>query len=104
MYVHTKVTVEYQAENTRLTDFVFADDAVIFAESLEVRVIALESLHEEAKPLGFQVSWPKTKVQVFGELRDKTVRFINACREYIDILDSFKYIGNVIHNSGESRQ
>ncbi|KAG0714672.1 hypothetical protein GWK47_013640 [Chionoecetes opilio] len=49
--------------NTKITDLVFADDAVIFAESLEVLVMALEALHEEAKPLGLEVSWLKTKVQ-----------------------------------------
>ncbi|KAG0712241.1 hypothetical protein GWK47_018914 [Chionoecetes opilio] len=42
--------------NTNITDLVFADDAVIFAESLEVLVMALEALHEEAKPLGLKVS------------------------------------------------
>ena len=59
--------------NTKITDLVFADDAVIFAESLEVLVIAFEALDEEAKPLGLQISWPKTKVQVFGGLLDETV-------------------------------
>ena len=38
--------------NTRITDLDFADDAVIFAESLEVLVSALEALHEDVKPLG----------------------------------------------------
>ena len=51
--------------NTKITDVVFVDDAVIFAESLEVLVMA-RTLHEEAKPLGLQVSWPKIKVQVFA--------------------------------------
>ena len=32
-------------------------------------VMALEALHEEARSLGLQVSWPKT-VQVFGGLLD----------------------------------
>ncbi|KAG0727997.1 hypothetical protein GWK47_033436 [Chionoecetes opilio] len=36
---------------------------VIFAESLEVLVMALEALHEKAKPLGLKVFWLKTKVQ-----------------------------------------
>ena len=58
---------------TKITNLVFADDAVIFAESLEVLMMVLEALHEETKPLGLQVSWPKTKVQVFGGLLDKTV-------------------------------
>ncbi|KAG0713131.1 Glutamine-dependent NAD(+) synthetase [Chionoecetes opilio] len=55
--------------NTKITDLVFADDAVIFAESLEVLVMALEALHEEAKPLGLEVSWLKTKVQVLEDVR-----------------------------------
>ena len=55
----TKVTVEHLFRNTKITDLVFVDDAVIFAESLEVLVMALEALHEEAKPLGLKVSWPQ---------------------------------------------
>ena len=51
--------------NTETADFVFADDAVISAESLAILVVALEALHEEVKPLGLEVSWAKTKVQVF---------------------------------------
>ena len=58
--------------------------------------MALEALHEEAKLLAFQVSWPKTKFQVFGGLLDETVHSIHACDEDIDILDSFKYLGSVV--------
>ena len=65
--------------NTEITDLVFADDAVIFVESLEVLVMALEALHEEVKPLGLQVSWAKTKVQVFGGLLDGTLQSVHAC-------------------------
>ena len=39
--------------NTKITDLVFADDAAIFAESLEVLVMALEALHEELATQGF---------------------------------------------------
>ena len=53
---------------------VFADDAAIFAESLEVLVMAPEALHEEMKHLGgLKVSWGKTKVQVFGGILVETV-------------------------------
>ena len=90
--------------NTKITDLVFVDDAVIFAESLEVLVMAFQALHEEAKPLGLQVSWPKTKVQVSGGLLDEIVQSIHTCGENIDILDSFKYLGSVVHNNGGSRQ
>ena len=90
--------------NTKITDLGFADDAVIFTESLEVLVMALEALHEEAKPLGVQVSWPKTKVHVFRSLLGETVQSIHACGEDIDIFDSFKYLGSVVHNNGVSLQ
>ena len=42
--------------NTDITDLVFADDAAIFAESLEIVVMSLEALHKERKTLGLKVS------------------------------------------------
>ena len=67
-------------------------------------MVTLEALHEEAKSLGLQVSWPKTKVQVFGGLLGETVQCIHACGEDIDILESFTYLGSIILNNGGSRQ
>ncbi|KAG0710786.1 putative epidermal cell surface receptor [Chionoecetes opilio] len=77
---------------------------IIFAESLEVLVMALEALHEEAKPLGLEVSWLKTKVQVFGGLLDEAVQSVHACGEDIEILESFTYLGSAVHNDRGSRQ
>ena len=65
--------MEHLSATPRLQKFVFADDEAIFAESLEVLVMALVALHEEVKPLGLKVSWAKTKVQVFGGVLDETV-------------------------------
>ncbi|KAG0720918.1 hypothetical protein GWK47_047474 [Chionoecetes opilio] len=64
--VHHQSDCGASVGNTKITDLVFADDAIICAESLEVLVMALEALHEEAKPLGLEVSWLKTKVQVLA--------------------------------------
>ncbi|KAG0721777.1 hypothetical protein GWK47_000643 [Chionoecetes opilio] len=61
------------------------DMVLLFAESLEVLVMALEALHEEAKPLGLEASWLKTKVQVFRSLLDETVKSVHACRYDIEI-------------------
>ncbi len=90
--------------NTTVGDLVFADDAVILAELLEVLVMALEILHEEAKPLGLEVSWTKTKVQEFGGLLDDTVQSVHACGEDIEVLESFTYLGSLVHNNGRSDQ
>ncbi|KAG0711750.1 Major facilitator superfamily domain-containing protein 1 [Chionoecetes opilio] len=73
-------------------------------ESLEVLVMALEALHEEAKSLGLEVSWLKTKVQVFGGLLDETVQSVHACGEDIEILESFAYLGSAVNNDGGSCQ
>ena len=61
--------------NSGNTDLVFSDDAAIFAESLEVPIMYLEALHKDAKPLEPKVSWPMTRVQMFGGLLDETVVF-----------------------------
>lgn len=42
--------------STRVTDFVFADDAVLLEESMAVMVMAVVHVHEEAKPLGLKVA------------------------------------------------
>ena len=90
--------------NTEITDFVFADDAAIFAESLEAQEMGLEALHEEVNPLGFQVSWAKIKVQVFGGVLDEPVQSVHVCGEDIEILKNFTYLGSVVHNDCGSSQ
>ncbi|XP_045110009.1 uncharacterized protein LOC123503949 [Portunus trituberculatus] len=62
----------------------------------------LEALHEEAKSLGLQVSWPKTKVQMFRGLLHETVQSVRACGEDIEILENFTYLGCVMRNDGGS--
>ena len=42
--------------NVRISDLTFADDAVIFAGTLDILVGALKALNEETEPLGLQVS------------------------------------------------
>ena len=49
--------------NVKISDLDFADDAVIFAETLDILLGALEVLNEESKPLGLWVSWVKTEIQ-----------------------------------------
>ena len=46
-----------------------------------------------------QVSWIKTKVQVFGDILDATVESIPVNAEIVEITQTFTYIGSVIHSS-----
>lgn len=50
--------------NSTVAVLIFADDAFILFESLEVLVLALAALYKETKLLRLQVSRAKTKLQV----------------------------------------
>ena len=45
--------------NVKISDFDLTDDAVIFAETLDILLGVLEVLKEESEPLGLQISWVK---------------------------------------------
>ena len=83
----------------RVTDLDFADDAVIFAETLDVLTEALETLSEEAEPLGLRVSWVKTKIQAFGDFLDAAIESADVAGEKVEFVDKFTYLGSVIHGS-----
>jgi len=44
------------------TDLDFADDVYLLAEMLEVLVLALTVMQEEASTFGLQINWSKTKI------------------------------------------
>ena len=45
------------------TDLDFADDVAVLSEMLEILILSLEILHDEARPLGLKINWDKTKIQ-----------------------------------------
>ena len=61
IYYRTKLCDHSYGSNTMVKDFVFADDAVILVESLEVLTMALEVLNKDAKPLGPGSLGPKPR-------------------------------------------
>ena len=62
--------------NVKISDLDFTDDAVIFAETLDILLGALEVLNEESEPLGLRVSWVKTKIQAFNDILDAAILFV----------------------------
>ena len=71
--------------DVRVTDLDFADDAVTFAETLELLVGALESLSSELEPLGLKVSWVKTKIQVFNDSVGVAGQSVPVCGESVEL-------------------
>ena len=91
----TKVMLKHLPAIQRLPISFFANDAVIFAKSLEVPAMALEILHKERQPLELNVSCPNTKVQMFGGFLDETVQSIHARGKDTEILKNFTYLVSV---------
>ena len=85
--------------DVHITDLDFADDAVIFAETIEAITEALETLSEEAEPLGLRVSWIKTKIQAFGDILEAAVDSLPVAGENVDVVETFTYLGSVVHRS-----
>ena len=59
--------------DVKISDLDLADDAVIFAETLDILLGALEVLNEESEPLGLRVSWVKTKIQAVNDILDTAI-------------------------------
>ena len=85
--------------NVKISDVDFADDAVIFAETLDILWGALEMLNEESEPLGLRVSWVKTKIQAFNDILDAAILSVTVCGEDVEVTEIFTYSGSDIHVS-----
>ena len=85
--------------NVKISHFDFADDAVIFAEILDILLGALEVLIEELELLGLWVSWVKTKIQSFNDILDATTLSVIDCGEDVEVTERFTYPGSDIHVS-----
>jgi len=45
------------------SDLDFTDDVTLLSEMLEVLLLALEIMEQEARPFGLEINWNKTKIQ-----------------------------------------
>ena len=84
------------------TSLDFADDAVIFAETLEGLVLFLEALSKESEHLGLQVSWIKTKIQCFIQTVDQACEKVMCSGNLVDVVEVFPYLGSRITSDGSS--
>jgi len=60
-----------------LTDLDYADDVALLSEMLEVLLLALDVLQEEASPLGLEVNWQRTTPpQLLPLIQTRRLRFL----------------------------
>ena len=67
-YLHTFYLPEI-ANVSYPSDLDYVDDVAVLAQMLEVLLLSLSVMNEEAKPLGLHINWSKTKIQQIGEPR-----------------------------------
>jgi len=79
------------------TDLYFADDVSLLAEMLEVLVLALTVMQDEASDFGLQINWSKTKV--LSSTSSSTVQVADG---HVEVVEAFVYVGCIIDSSGGS--
>ena len=85
--------------NVRISDLDFADDAVIFAETLDILLKALDVLIWASEPLGLRDSSVKTKIQAFNDILDAAMLFVPVWSENVEVTERFTDLGSDIHVS-----
>ena len=85
--------------NVNIFDLDFADHAVNFAETLDIRLGALEVLNEESELQELRISWVKTKIQPFNDIWDAAILSVSVCGEDVEVTERFTSLGSDIHVS-----
>jgi len=77
------------------------DSVALLADMLEVLLLALDVLKDEARLLGLEVNWQKTKIQSTTD--PATARSsVHISSKPVDVVESFIYLGSEIHSTGSS--
>ena len=85
---------------TKVSELLFADDAVAVATTRESIELAVEALLEVTSQWGLTVSIPKTKLMVTGaEVEEADLLPIQVGSQSIKAVMEFKYLGAVIDSS-----
>jgi len=71
---------------------------------LSVLLQALEVMEMEARLLGLTINWAKTKIKYLGDLdEDRQHATVQGNQlNQVEVVESFTYLGSLIHRSGSS--
>ena len=97
----SRFSLGIQLGEYQLTDLDYADDIAIIAPSACVLQEAPMTLQEEAKLVGMQISWQKTKLMAITPNPTSHLP-LQMCNTEVLFVDFFKYIRSLITNDGSS--
>jgi len=83
--------------DTTFTDLDYSDDIALLAEMLEVLLLVLDVLKDEARPLSLEVNWQKTKIKSTIDLATLPPSVLVSGNP-VDAIESFVYLGSYLRN------
>ena len=84
-------------QSNRVSDFEFADDAVLLATDRELAIRALSCFYEVASEFGLTVNCAKTKFMVVGDrIKDEDCMPMQIADGIVEYVTSFVYLGSEI--------
>ena len=100
LWHYISVTTAKEVILVSFTDLDFADDVSLPAEMLEVLVLALTVMQEEASTFGLHINWSKIKIlHVPSSSSSSTVQVVDG---HVEVVEAFAYVGCIIDSSGGS--
>ena len=84
----------------RFTDLDFAEDAVVFAETIQELTGFLQALSWESGRLGQRISWMKTMIQQFIHTVDQVCSVVSCGEEEVEVVSVFPYLSSQISDNG----
>jgi len=84
------------------TDLDYADDVALLAEMLEVLLLTLEVMNQEARPFGLEINWDKTKIQTTVDPSPANPQQILIAGNPVQLVDKFTYLGSQLDRSSVS--
>jgi hypothetical protein len=98
--VHIKGFAGVSLGEEAFSDLDYADDVALLAEMLEILILSLEILQDEASPFGLEVNWSKTKIQTTADTSVPTQ--VQVAGNTVDVVETFTYLGSLIDRNGRS--
>ena len=80
--------------NVIISDLDFADDAVIFVETMNILLGAVDVLNEESAMLVLWDSWVKTKIQASNDILYAAILSVPVFGKDVEVTETFTYLGS----------
>ena len=90
--VHKECT-EASLGDGSFSDLDYADDVALLAAILEVLILSLELIQDDANPFGLEIDWSKTKIQTTVDT--SVPPQVQVAGNTVDFVESFTYLGSL---------